>query len=238
MTDTLQKLRNELRFAANKEKARSLGRFFKTGKGEYGYGDKFLGVMVPKQRLLVKKYWHDISLDEVCQLLQSKFHEERLTALLILVRKFEKGDDKTRQKIFRLYLNNTQRINNWDLVDLSTPNIVGAYLQNKNRKIIYKLAKSKNLWERRISVLATFAFIKDGDAKDALKIAELLLADQHDLIHKAVGWMLREIGKRCSQEIEEEFLRKHHKIMPRTMLRYAIEHFGLQNREYYLSKKQ
>lgn len=168
--------------------------------------------------------------------MQSQFHEERLIALLILVAKFQKADDVEKNKIFDLYLKNTKFINNWDLVDLSAPNIMGSYLESRDRAIIYKLAKSKNLWERRISVLATFLFIKNKDAKDALNIAELLLSDRHDLIHKAVGWMLREVGKRCGQEIEEAFLKKRYKTMPRTMLRYAIERFPEKKRLFYLSR--
>ena len=221
---------------ADEKKAKGLQRFFKTGKGEYAEGDKFLGVMVPQTRQLVNKYWKEISLAEVKSLLHSQFHEERLLALLILVKKFEKGDEATRGKIFNLYLANTKYINNWDLVDLSAPRIAGAYLVGRDRSILLKLANSRNLWERRIAVLATFWFIAQGESGFALKVAAILVHDEHDLIHKAVGWMLREIGKRCRQADEEEFLEKHYKIMPRTMLRYAIERFDNKRRYYYLCK--
>ncbi len=227
---------------ADKEKAKNLQRFFKTGKGEYAEGDKFLGVMVPQTRLLVKKHWQGISVAETGKLLHSEFHEERLLALLLLVKKFEKGDEIARKKIFDLYLANTKYINNWDLVDLSAPKIIGAYLADPpshkamagEAKILFKLAKSKNLWERRIAVLATFWFIAKGESGFALRIAEILVDDEHDLIHKACGWMLREIGKRCSQDIEEEFLKKYCGTMPRTALRYAIERFPEEKRKKYL----
>ena len=237
---------------ANQKKAEALQRFFKTGKGEYGAGDKFLGVVVPKQRLLVKKYWHKISIAETQKLLQSKFHEERLIALLILVAKFQALNPPSRKatagkkEIYDLYLESARRgrINNWDLVDLSAPNIVGAYLAGKDWKILRKLSLSKNLWERRISALATFQFIKDGNPKPALAIAEILLNDTHNLIHKAAGWMLREVGrpraslanragKRCGRDVEEKFLQKHASKMPRVMLRYAIERFAPDKKKYY-----
>jgi 3-methyladenine DNA glycosylase AlkD len=235
MPAVLTQLRKDLRQAANKEKAIGLQRFFKTGKGEYAEGDKFLGVMVPQTRLLVEKYWQQIFIGETQDLLQSKFHEERLTALLVLVAKFQKADDAGKKEIFDLYLAGTKFINNWDLVDLSAPNIIGAYLESRDHAILYGLAKSKNLWERRIAILATFAFIKNKECEDALKIAEILLIDKQDLIHKAVGWMLREIGKRCGRQIEEEFLRKHYKTMPRTMLRYAIERFSEEKKRYFMA---
>ena len=219
---------------ANLQKAKDLQRFFKTGPGGYAQGDKFLGVMVPQTRLLMKKYWKEISLDETRELLESGFHEERLLALLILVKKFEKGDDKIKNDIFDLYLANTEFINNWDLVDLSAPRIAGAYLYDKDKSILFELAKSKSLWERRISILATFWFIAKGESEFALKIAEILVDDKHDLIHKACGWMLREIGKRCGQDSEEKFLDKHYEAMPRTMLRYAIERFDNKKRKHYM----
>ncbi len=224
----LQKLKNP-------GKAQLLGRFFKCGKGEYGAGDKFLGITAPEQRIIVKKYYQAIDICELEKLLKSEFHEARLTALLMLVEKFVKGDEKTRNQIYKLYLKNTKRINNWDLVDLSAPRIVGGYLLDKDRKILYKLARSKNLWEKRIAVLATFMFIREYDFKEAIKIAEILFDDKHDLIHKAVGWMLREVGNR-DLEVEEKFLKKHCKTMPRTMLRYAIEKFPEGKRKYYLGK--
>ena len=236
MAKSLIKIKKDLRESANQEKAKGLARFFKTGKGEYAEGDKFLGVMVPQQREVVKKYWQEITMAGIKELIKSKFHEERLTGLLILVKKFQKGDQNLKKQIFDFYLANMRYINNWDLVDLTAPNIFGEYLIDKDKAILYKLAKSKILWERRIAILATFAFIKRGESQVALEIAEILVNDAHDLIQKAVGWMLREIGKRCSQQTEEEFLQKHAATMPRTMLRYAIEHFEESKRRYYLKK--
>jgi len=228
IVQALQKLKNS-------GKAKLLGRFFKCGPGEYGAGDKFLGITVPEQRKIVKKYYQIIEIKELEKLLQSEFHEARLTALLALVEKFGEADEKNKQQIYKTYLKNTKYINNWDLVDLSAPRIVGGYLLNKDRKILYRLAKSKNLWEKRIAVLATFMFIREGDFADAIKIAKILLNDKHDLIHKAVGWMLREIGKR-NLKAEEKFLQKHCQKMPRTMLRYAIEKFPERKRKKYLEK--
>jgi 3-methyladenine DNA glycosylase AlkD len=190
--------------------------------------------MVPIQREIVKKY-QELSLGDIQKLLNSKIHEERLIALLILVTQFKKGDIQKQEIIFNFYLKNTRNINNWDLVDLTAPNIVGQFLMDRNRKIIYKLAKSYDLWEKRIAILSTFTFIKCGQFKDALKIAEILLNDKHDLIHKAVGWMLREIGKR-DLLMEEEFLKKYYGKIPRTMLRYAIEKFPEKKRKRYLQK--
>ena len=234
MNNSLENLRKEIGKLKNPAKAKILARFFKTGKGEYGEGDKFLGIVVPLQRSLVKKYWKEMEIAEVLKLLPSSYHEERLSALLLLVKKFEVGGERERKIIFEQYLNNTKYINNWDLVDLTASNIVGAYLQDKDRKILYQLARSKNLWEKRIAILATFQFIKNKDAKDALKISEILLQDKNDLLHKAVGWMLREVGKRCGEEEEEKFLQKYCKTMPRTMLRYAIEKFPEKKRQKYL----
>jgi len=239
---TLLELKKEIRKKANPQKAKLLQGFFKTGKGQYGEGDIFLGIMMPIQREIVKKY-QDLSLKDIQKLLNSKIHEERLIALLILVAQFKKVDKKSsfakasedKERIFNFYLKNTKNINNWDLVDLTAPNIVGQFLMGKNRKIIYKLAKSHDLWEKRIAVLSTFTFIKYHQFSDALKIAEILLKDSHDLIHKAVGWMLREIGKR-NLVVEEEFLKKHYKDMSRTMLRYAIEKFPEKKRRWYLTK--
>ena len=228
MTTNLENLRTDLQLLANPEKAKLLQRFFKTGKGEYGEGDIFLGVMVPEQRKVAKKYSH-IGLDEIQNLLQSKIHEHRLTAIFILILKYK----TKRKEIVDFYLDNLQAINNWDLVDLSAPKILGDYLSDKDRNILFQLARSNNLWEKRIAMLATAAFIRNNDFEDALNLSELLLNDSHDLIHKAVGWMLREIGKR-DQKVEEKFLRKHYKTMPRTMLRYAIEKFDKDKREFYL----
>ena len=194
--------------------AKILSRFFKNEKDQYGEGDIFLGVTVPTLRIIVKKYYKDISLKDVQKLLNSKIHEYRLTALLILVEKYK--EDK--ELVYNTYIKNFRNINNWDLVDLTAPKIMGDFLKDKNRDILYSLSTSNNLWEKRISIVATFAFIKDNDFKDTLKISGILLKDEHDLIHKAVGWMLREVGKR-NKDLEKEFLDKYYRIMPRTMLR-------------------
>ena len=228
----LNKLKKDLNKLKNKEKAKILAGFFKTGKGEYGEGDIFLGIIVPEQLKIAKKYF-DLNLNGLNKLIFSKIHEYRLVSLLILINKYNKVDNKEKKKIFSFYLKNIKYINNWDLVDLSAPNIIGDYLLDKDRKILYKLAKSKNLWEKRISIISTYRFIKENDFNDTLKISEILLNDEHDLIHKAVGWMLREVGKK-DQAIEEKFLRKYHKVMPRTMLRYAIEKFDENKRKFYL----
>lgn len=208
--------------------------FFKTGKGGYAEGDIFLGVVVPETRKLVKKY-KNIALKDAVKLLRSKIHEERLAALLILVDKFQ--TDQGKEEIYNLYLKNTKHINNWDLVDLSAGQIVGDYLFVKPKTILFKLARSKNFWERRIAIMATFNFIKKNQFKETLKIAEMLLIDTHDLIHKAVGWMLREVGKR-NLKVEDDFLKKHYQKMPRTMLRYAIEKFPEKKRGRYLLSLQ
>jgi 3-methyladenine DNA glycosylase AlkD len=229
VTESISK---RLRKLGSKKQAAISQRFFKTGPGEYGEGDIFLGVKVPVLRELAKDYL-DLSLNDVKTILGSKYHEERLLALLILVSGFKKGDAGTRQEIYDLYLKNISSVNNWDLVDLSAHYIVGPFLTNKSRGPLYRLAKSKNLWERRIAIMSTFHFIKKGEFSETLKIAERLLADREDLIHKAVGWMLREIGKRHLQS-EEIFLKKHYHNMPRTMLRYAIEKFPEPKRKRYL----
>jgi 3-methyladenine DNA glycosylase AlkD len=225
--------KQQLKRAGDKKTAKTLQWYFKTGKGDYGEGDKFLGIKVPQIRQIAKAN-KDLTIPEIQRALDSKFHEERLCALLILVHKYAIGNDETREDIFRFYLANTKKINNWDLVDLSAPKITGKHLLKRNRKILLKLARSENLWERRISILTTFEFIREKQFADSLKIAKLLLNDDHDLIHKAVGWMLREIGKR-SRETEEKFLKAHYKKMPRTMLRYAIEKFPEKKRLVYLN---
>ncbi len=203
------------------EKAAFFPRFFKTGKGEYGEGDKFRGVVVPVQRKIAKAN-RDMALSEVKNLLESTYHEDRLTALFILTYKFERADETDRKVVYDFYFKERKYVNNWDLVDSSAHKIMGEYLRDKDRSILHKLSKSKDLWEKRISMIATMNYIKEGDFKDALKIAETLVHDTHDLIHKAVGWMLREIGK-VDAEVERKFLRKYHKTMPRTMYRYATE---------------
>ncbi len=232
----LNQIKSDLSQLSNPEKAKKLSRFFKTGKGQYGEGDIFLGIPVPEQRKVAKKYF-DLPLNDLQELLRSEIHEHRLTALLILLAKYKKTDKSGKCEIFKFYLKNTDNINNWDLVDLTAPKIVGDYLFDKDKSGLFKLAKSNNLWERRIAILSTFGFIRKNDFKDALSISELLLHDKHDLIHKAVGWMLREIGKR-DQVIEEQFLNKYYLQMPRTMLRYAIEKFDEKKRKFYLTKKK
>jgi 3-methyladenine DNA glycosylase AlkD len=275
---SLGQLRNELKRLANPRQAKNLQRFFKTGKGEYGEGDVFIGLKVPQERILAKKY-SGLDLKDVQELMKSKIHEERMIALFILMDKYKNTNHK--RICFHFYIKNMKYINNWDLVDLSAPTIVGQHLLNlaqqprlldddrqfflikrlisaslnKNRHqtetqpifnssksgllrpigILELLAKSENIWERRIGVLATFWFIKNNEFTESLKLAEMLLKDEHDLIHKAVGWMLREIGKR-ELKVEVEFLEKHYKIMPRTMLRYAIEKFPEKQRQKYLKK--
>ena len=230
----LEEARKELRKYGNKEKARFLRRFFKTGPGEYAEADVLIGVKVPDTRKVSVKF-QDLPVKEVLTLLKSPIHEERLLALLILIRKYSKANGKEKENIFNLYLKHTKFINNWDLVDLSAPNIVGAFLEDKDKRLLYKLANSRLLWERRIAILATFYFIKNKKLEETLKISELLINDKHDLIHKAVGWMLRELGKR-DRSLEELFLDKHYSVMPRTMLRYAIEKFPEDKRKKYLRK--
>lgn len=226
--------RRELGKYADKSKAVFLQRFFKTGKGQYAEGDLFLGINVPVTRKVAKDF-EGLSLDETVKILRSPFHEERLLALILLVIKFKKAQADQKRKIYSLYLNNTGFINNWDLVDLSAPEIVGGFLFDKAKTPVYRLARSKDLWQRRIAIVATFYFIKNNKFNDTLKIARLLLDDKEDLIHKAAGWMLREVGKR-NLDAEERFLKKHYKIMPRTMLRYAIERFSQRKRVLYLSR--
>jgi 3-methyladenine DNA glycosylase AlkD len=240
MQNIIQQIKSALEKYSDKQKAEKYAKFFKTGKGEYGEGDIFIGVQVPYQRKVAKAFYKDISIAQIKTLLTSKIHEHRLTALLILTYKFPKSSDAEKNEIKNFYLAHTFYINNWDLVDLSAPKILGAYLVDhpKKRNILYKLANSKLFWDRRIAILSTYAFIKNNDFEDALKISEILLNDEHDLIHKAVGWMLREIGNisRQSREIEEKFLKKYYKKMPRTMLRYAIEKFPDKKRKFYLAK--
>lgn len=227
-TDILKNLQK----LGNKERALVAQRFFKTGPGEYGEGDLFVGIPVPAIRKLVKEY-RALTLPETLRLLRSPIHEARLLALLILVQAYAKGGASLKEQVYGLYLRNTHYINNWDLVDASAEHIVGAHLQDRSRSPLYALAGSSLLWDRRISIMATFRFIKVGEFAETLRIAELLLRDPEDLIHKAVGWMLREIGKR-DQQTETGFLELHCKTMPRTMLRYAIERFPEELRQRYL----
>ncbi len=232
----LNSLLSELKNIADPEKAKNLRWFFKTGKGEYGEGDQFLGITVPKLREISKKY-QGLDLNDLQKLLDSKIHEHRLSALMILRFKYENKhiDEKSKKEIVRFYLLNTKKINNWDLVDLSCHHILGDWFLDKDRSILYKLARSNNLWEKRIAIISTFNFIGLNQFDDSLKICAVLMNDKHDLIHKAVGWALREIGKR-NKKVEVEFLEKHYKTMPRTMLRYAIEKFSEKERKFYMAK--
>jgi 3-methyladenine DNA glycosylase AlkD len=225
----------EIKKKEDKDKAKILARFFKTGKGEYGEGDVFFGIKVPEQRIIARQF-KDLPMDEVRSLLLSEVHEHRMISLFILIEKHKKADEKEKKRIFDFYLKNAKKINNWDLVDLTAPQIVGDFLLGKDRDILYSLAVSKSLWERRIAIISTFSFIRAGEYDDTLKIAKILLKDEHDLIHKAVGWMLREVGKR-SKKLETVFLEKYGVQMPRTMLRYAIEKFPEEERVYFLTKK-
>ena len=232
MTTKLDNYLKDLKTAANPALAKNLSGFFKTGKGQYGEGDIFLGIYVPNQRLIAKKYL-DLSLEDLAFLLKSKIHEQRLGALFILTAQLNKNDIKTQEKIYKFYLKNLKGVNNWDLVDQSAPRIVGQWLKDKPKDILYKFARSKNLWQKRIAIISTLAFITHKQFDDTLKISEILLNDTHDLIHKAVGWMLREVGKR-DEKLLKKFLNKHCKKMPRTMLRYAIERFNKKDYKYYL----
>ena len=207
-------------------------KFFKLEYGAYGYGDMFLGIRVPHIRKIAKDF-RDEDLEEIDKVLESEYHELRLFALLVFVEKFIRGDEQEKKIIYDRYLCRTRYVNNWDLVDLTAHKIVGEYLLGRDRKDLYALVKSKSLWDRRIAIVATLQFIRNNQFQDTFKISEILLKDQEDLIHKAVGWMLREVGKKNEQE-EVHFLNKYHKIMPRTMLRYAIERFEKKKRLRYL----
>ena len=225
----IQEIQKEIRTLADPKKAKTSAWFFKTGPGEYGEGDKFLGLNTPQTRSISKKN-KDLPLSDIQKLLQSPYHEERSIAIQILVYQFPKKP----KLIYDYYLKNTKYINNWDLVDISAPKIVGEYLLDKPQDILFKLVKSDSLWERRIAIISTFAFIYKGDPKLTLQISKLLLKDKHDLIHKAVGWMLREVGKRCGEKYLTGFLDINVKIIPRTTLRYAIERFPEEKRLKYL----
>jgi len=231
-TSVAAEISARLRQLGDPERARLLQRFFKTGPGEYAEGDCFIGLKVPQVRLLLREY-RGLTPTDILPLLMSPIHEERLFALLALVRCFEKGDETTREQVYALYLANTDHINNWDLVDISAPRIVGGFLLERDRGQLDLLARSESLWERRIAILATFTFISHNQFEEVLLIARQLLHDREDLIHKAVGWMLREVGKREMAALES-FLKKHCRVMPRTMLRYAIEKFPEEKRLMYL----
>lgn len=228
----MAEVQGELALLADTRQAAILQRFFKTGPGEYGEGDRFRGIRVPVLRKLARKY-RQLPLAEAIELLRSAFHEDRLLALFVLMDHYSQGDDAIRSKIHHLYLEHTTFVNNWDLVDASAPHLVGHYLRERDRSTLTRLAASPVLWERRIAIIATLAFIKEGNFDETLRIARLLLRDPEDLIHKAVGWMLREVGKR-EMTLVEAFLRAHHREMPRTMLRYAIEKFPETKRQAYL----
>ena len=228
----IERVRAELRAQANPEKARALQRFFKTGPGEYGEGDVFLGTGMPAVRRLAARH-KDLSAKDVQRLLASPYHEERMIALRILVRQYDREDDAARDRIFRLYMKNRRRINNWDLVDVTARHIVGRHLMNRSRGALRRLARSPSLWDRRIAVMSSFWFVRYGDFADTLALAGMLLDDPEDLIHKAVGWMRREVGKR-NPAAAEGFLRLHYRRMPRTMLRYAIEKLPVEKRRRYL----
>ena len=231
---TAQDIEQAIRAEANPDKVKTLSGFFKTGKGQYGEGDKFLGVVVPNTRIVAKRH-KDIPFEVMAELLQSEWHECRLCALLMMVERFKKSDEKEREAIYRFYLSQTERINNWDLVDLSAPYIVGEYLRDKSRDDLYRLAESKLLWEQRIAVVATVTLIRNNDFTDILRLAELLLQHKHDLMQKAIGWMLREMGKK-DRDLLLRFLDKYRMVMPRTMLRYSIEKLTEAERKYYMKR--
>lgn len=235
MSKQIRELRKKIKALASPKVSKTMQWFFKTGKGEYGEGDVFAGLKVPTQRKIARDF-KDLELSELKILLDSKVHEERLISLFILVDQYVKGNENEKNQIFSFYLKNRKGINNWDLVDISAPKIIGKHLLGKDRNILHKFALSKNLWERRIAVLATYEFIRNNDYEPTLNIAEILLNDKHDLIHKSVGWMLREIGNR-DLKTEENFLKLYYKNMPRTMLRYAIEKFPESKRKKYLQGK-
>lgn len=225
-------LKQAVKNHSNNEQGIFLQRFFKTGKGEYGEGDIFAGIKVPVSRKIANQF-KDLGFTDLQKIIKSKIHEERLITLFILVAKYKKADEREKEKIFNFYIKNIRYVNNWDLVDLSAEKIIGAYLTDKDKRLLFDLVNSNSIWERRIAIMSTFHFIKANQFAATLKISELLLKDKHDLIHKAVGWMLREIGKRDIQA-EEIFLQKYYKKMPRTMLRYAIEKFPETKRLDYL----
>jgi 3-methyladenine DNA glycosylase AlkD len=235
---SLKKLSQEIKSHENKPQAAGLQRFFKTGPGQYGAGDRFLGLKVPLQRFLAHKY-SNLPLTDIEKLLQSEFHEFRLIGLLILVEQYEKAaSQKNKKELVSFYLAQTARINNWDLVDLSVYKILGDFLvaDKKALAVLKKLASSRNMWERRMAMVATYAFLKNRESEKTLVIAKQLLADQHDLIHKAIGWMLREMGKRVSRETLTDFLDQNRQCLPRTTLRYAIERLSPRERAAYLAK--
>ncbi len=233
---TAEDVKQKLKSLASPDVAKTSARFFKTGPGQYGEGDTFIGIKVPTLRKVSREF-RSLPLEEVELLLHSPIHEERHLALMILVLQVAKCDAAHRRTAFDFYLENTKFINNWDLVDCSAPQVVGGYLLDKSRRPLFQLAKSKSLWERRIAIVSTQHFIRNDDFADTLEISQKLLKDEEDLIHKAAGWMLREVGK-TAKAVLEAFLDQHAAAMPRTMLRYAIEHFSPDQRRAYLQRKQ
>lgn len=229
---TATAIRRQMRILGDTKVASHSQRFFRTGPGEYGEGDKFLGIRVPIVRKLVREH-RGAPIKSVLTLLRSPWHEERQFAVLSLAARYKDGDELEQCEIFDAYIANLKYVNNWDLVDGSAHLIVGPWLESRSRKLLYKLAGSKNLWERRVSIMSTYHFIRNKDFAETLTLAEMLLHDDHDLIHKAVGWMLREVGNR-DRPTEEKYLKKHYKEMPRTMLRYAIEKFPENKRQAFL----
>ncbi|TXH00216.1 MAG: DNA alkylation repair protein [Candidatus Moraniibacteriota bacterium] len=235
---TTKILLEEVKALSDPDRAIIFARFFKSGPSQYGEGDKFLGIMVPQVRQLVGKYYRQLEHSDLDQLLSSPYHEIRLFALLVLVKKYQQTKlEEEKTNLYKYYLANRVHINNWDLVDVTTPQLVGDYLLTHPRDILYQLASSDNLWERRISIMATFAFIRAGEYEDTIKISKILLHDSHDLIHKAVGWMLREMGKK-DKSLLINYLNESASVMPRTMLRYSIEKLTEAERQYYLKKKR
>ena len=228
MKQITKTITSELQALSNAEKREIFPRFFKAGKGEYGEGDRFLGVTVPNIRAIAKLH-KDISIEEIRELLQSEWHEVRLCALIIMVEKSKKKDEALRKELFNLYLSQTKRINNWDLVDLSCRFIIGEYLLDKSRDILYQLAQSSLLWDNRIAIVSTYAFIRKGQLEDTYALSDLMMQHPHDLMHKAIGWMLREAGKRNPERLYD-YVMSHRADMPRTMLRYAIEKFSPKER--------
>ena len=233
---TLAAARKRLLGLRNPKDAEFLQRFFKTTPGQYGAGDQFLGIRVPATREVAREF-HDLPIDDIASLLKEKWHEARLLAVILLSNRYAKGSPAERKKIFDLYVANAARVNNWDLVDASAANIVGAHLETRKRNLLYKLARSKNLWERRIAIVSTFRFIRNDEFDDTLRISRALMRDEHDLIHKAVGWMLREVGKRDASVLEA-FLDEHAHELPRTALRYAIERMTPEKKRCFIAAKQ
>jgi 3-methyladenine DNA glycosylase AlkD len=230
-----QQLKREFNSVADPERAKNLAWFFKTGKGEYGHGDRFLGIPVPLQRKIALRY-RTLPLNDIAHLLASRIHEHRLAALEILVAQYEAGSEAQREEIFDFFLRHLAGVNNWDLVDTSAPYIVGEHLRTRKRDVLYKLARSRVVWERRVAIISTLSFIRYGETEETFRIVEKLLCDKQDLIQKAAGWALREAGK-ISRPALLGFIQRHYPRIPRTTLRYAIEHFPLEQRRQILAGK-